>query len=232
MSTVGAYLRRWCYTAQRPKKQAVEQQPGRIQRWLAEEYPAIERRAKAEGAEIHWCDESGLRTDANYARSYAPKGQTPVIRQVARRGRTNLVSTVSNRGKLRFMVYDDSMHADTFIEFLRRLLKTARNHQDDKKIFLILDNLRVHHAKKVRQWVENEKRKEKIELFFLPPYAPQYNPDEFLNNDVKQNVNRKRIPRNSEELKENLRAYLKRIQRMPEHIRSLFRAPTVRYAAG
>ena len=98
-----------------------------------------------------------------------------------------------------------------------------------KKIFLILDNLRVHHSKKVQKWVK--KHKKKISLFFLPPYAPQYNPDEYLNNDLKRNVNRKHIPLTKPELQSNLRSYLKTLQNKPNHIKKLFEADDVKYAA-
>ena len=135
-----------------------------------------------------------------------------------------MVSTVSNNGKLRFMLYEETLKQDVFIEFLRRLVKYSK-----KKIFLILDNLRVHHSKKVQKWVK--KHKKKILLFFLPPYAPQYNPYEYLNNDLKRNVNRKHIPLTKSELQSNLRSYLKTLQNKPNHIKKLFEADDVKYAA-
>lgn len=224
LTTVGGYLRRWGFTPQKPAKRAYEQQPEMIKKWLDEEYPAIALRAKAQKAEIYWGDEAGLRSDCQYGRSFSPKGQTPVINYSGGRFSTSMISAVTNRGKLRFMVYSGSLKTGTFIAFLRRLLQGAKG-----KIFLLLDNLKVHHARKVRQWVK--KHKDQIALFFLPPYAPQYNPDEFLNNDVKQNANKRRIPRNREELNGNLRSYLRSIQKKNAHIKNLFDAPTVRYAA-
>ena len=224
LSTVGGYLKRWGFTPQRPAKRAYEQQPEVIKKWLDEEYPAIVLRAKAQRAEIYWGDETGLRSDCQYSRSYSPKGQTPVIDYSARRFSTNMISAITNRGKLRFMVYGGSLKTDVFIVFLRRLIQGAKG-----KVFLIVDNLRVHHAKKTRQWAK--KHEDKIELYFLPPYAPQYNPDEFLNNDVKQSVNKRRIPKNKEELVGNLRSYMRSIQKKRDHIKNLFKAPTIRYAA-
>ncbi|KMP11225.1 hypothetical protein UZ36_05200 [Candidatus Nitromaritima sp. SCGC AAA799-C22] len=224
LNTVSDYLRRWGFTAQRPAKRAYEQQPERIQKWLDVEYPAIARRAKAERAEIHWGDEAGLRSDCQYAGSFAPKGKTPVADYSGKRFSTSMISTVTNRGAMRFMVYSGGLKADIFIVFLRRLIKGAK-----RKTFLILDNPRVHHAKKTRQWVE--KNKDKIELFFLPPHAPQYNPDEFLNNAVKQNVNKRRIPKNKAELDQNLRSYLRSMQKKTDSVKNLFKAETVKYAA-
>ena len=135
-----------------------------------------------------------------------------------------MASTVTNNGKLRFMLYEDTLDSKMFIEFLRRLVKYST-----KKIFLILDNLRVHHSKIVQSWVK--KHKKKIVLFFLPPYAPQYNPDEYLNNDLKRTVNRKHIPLDKNELKSNLRSRLRCIQHNPRHVQNYFQAKLVKYAA-
>jgi transposase len=224
VSTVGYYLRRWGFTAQKPARRAIERDDARVLRWLGEEYPGIAARARREGAEIHWGDETALVSGPAQARSYAPRGKTPVVKTAAQRFSASMISSVTNRGKLRFMVYDGAMRADTFIAFLRRLIRDA-----GRKVFLIVDNLRVHHARKVKAWVG--RHRDRIELFYLPPYAPEHNPDEFLNNDVKRNANSKRIPGNAEEMKQNLRSYMKSVQRRPQRIMSYFRAETVKYAA-
>ncbi len=170
-STVGAYLRSWGYTAQKPLRRSYQQQPHRIEKWLKEEYPAIAKRAKTEDAEIQWGDEAGVCSTCQVIKTYAPKGKTPVLQQPGRRFSMSMISTVTNKSALKFMVYDGGLNVAIFLKFLSRLIR----HQK-RKIFLILDNLKVHHAKKVQSWVE--KHRESIELFFLPSYAPEYNPDE------------------------------------------------------
>lgn len=180
--TVGEYLKRWGYTPQRPLKRAYQQNPKAVQCWLDEEYPLIAQRAKAEKAEIQWADETGVRSDNHGGRSFAPTGKTPVRLVSGSRFSTNMISSVTNRGKLRFMLYKESMTAQVFIRFLDRLVRGSKG----KKIFLILDNLRVHHSKKVAAWVAA--REDQIELFFLPAYAPELNPDEYLNGDLKQQL--------------------------------------------
>jgi len=174
--TVGEYLKRWGFTPQKPLRRAYKQNPKAINKWLNSKYPAIAIRAKKERAEIHWGDETGLCNDSYYGRSYAPKGQTPAIRLHPRCKRVNLISTVTNQGKVRFMVYENKMNSDTLIKFMKRLIKESA-----RKIFLVLDNLKVHHSYIVRDWVE--KHKEQIEIFFLPSYSPELNPDEYLNCD-------------------------------------------------
>ncbi|MBK6866517.1 MAG: IS630 family transposase [Burkholderiales bacterium] len=182
---VGLYLRRWGFTPQKPIQRAYEQQPAAVQRWLDEQYPAIEHRAKAEGAEIHWADETGLRSDDVRGRSYAPMGQTPEIRVNQRREGLSIISSVTNRGKVRFKVFEGAMNAAILIDFMKRLVQEAKK-ANTGKVFLVLDNLKVHHAKLVKAWLQENK--EHIEVFYLPSYSPELNPDEMLNANLKAAV--------------------------------------------
>jgi transposase len=169
LSTLGYYLARWGFSVQRPVKRAYKQDEAKITEWVDVEFPGISERAKEEKAEIFFGDEVGIQNTANYAKGYAPIGKTPVVRVESKRFKVNMISAVSARGKLRFMIYKSNMNSGTLIDFMRRLEKDTT-----KKVFLILDRLRVHHSKKVRIWLE--KHKAEIEVFFLPPYAPEYNP--------------------------------------------------------
>ena len=175
--TMGKYLLRWNFSPQRPVKRAYEQQPKAVQRWLDEEYPKIQKRAQQEHGEIHWGDETSFRNDHHYGRGYSPKGKTPVVRLSAKRVSSNMISSITNQGKVRFMIYDKNMNAQVLIKFLKRLIKVSNS-----KIFLILDNLRVHHANLVREWLEG--KEDKLEIFFLPSHSPELNSDEYLNNDI------------------------------------------------
>ncbi len=176
--TVGEYLHRWGFTPQKPKERAYEQNPIAVKRWLDEEYPSIVQRAKEEGAEIHWCDETGVRSDECAGRGYAPKECTPVIRLNAARKSVNMISAITNQGKVRFMVYKETMNAKLFVKFVERLIKDA-----GRKVFLVLDNLRVHHGKLVEKWLESHR--ELVEIFYLPSYSPKLNPDVYLNCELK-----------------------------------------------
>jgi len=223
--TVRLYLSRWGFTPQRPIKKAYEQQDKAVQRWLETDYPAIVKRAKKEGAEISWGDETGVSSSEHRPRGYAPKGQTPVlISSKASRTRVNLISTVNNRGELRFMSYKGSMNAQVLIRFLRQLIKHA-----SQKVYLILDNLRVHHSKKVKHWLKD--RSNQIELFFLPSYSPELNPDEYLNGDLKSEMNRRAPTRSEEEMRKKVRSCLCSLQKQPERVKAYFRHPKIAYAA-
>jgi len=221
--TVGDYLKRWGFTPQKPIRRAYEQQPLKVQKWLTEEYPDIKSRAKREDAEIQWCDETGFSSEDHRGRGYSPKGITPVTYVTGSRFSTSMISSIDNQGKMRWMVYKGAMHIDLFIKFLERLIKDS-----ERKIFLITDNLRVHHAKKVSQWVE--KHRDKIELFFLPAYSPELNPDEYVNNDVKANVKRKPSPKSQEELQDSVRSYMRSLQWNKSKVARFFDHDKVRYA--
>ena len=222
--TVGEYLKRWGYTPQKPLRCAYEQNPKAVQKWMEEEYPSIQAKAKEEKAEIHWGDETGLRNDSQHGRSYAPRGKTPAMLIPAKRERINLISTVTNQGKVRFMVYQNTMNADTHIKFLKRLIKDA-----GRKVFLILDNLRVHHSKVVKEWLANHN--DKIEVFFLPSYSPELNPDEYLNCDLKAGVHSGIPARTCSQLKTKTISHLRMIQKRADRVKKYFHHPKIAYAA-
>lgn len=224
VTTVGDYLRKWGYTPQKPKKRAYEQSPKAVEKWLNESYPTIKQRAKEEDAQIEWCDETGVKNQCNHGRSYAPKGKTPVKSSMSKRFSANMISTVNNQGRVQFMIYKDNMNSELFIRFLEQLIKAA-----DKKVFLILDNLKVHHSQPVKDWVEENK--EKIELFFLPSYSPERNPDEYLNCDLKQGLSNKKSPKDQQQLIYNVLSHMNMLQHNPERVKKYFNHKDIQYAA-
>ncbi len=221
---VGVYLARWGFTPQKPMRKAYEQSPAAVKKWLEQDYPTIAARAKAEGAEIHWGDESGLRSDDVRGRSYAPVGQTPVVRVNAKRQGLSVISTVTNKGQMRWKIFDGALNSDILIDFLRRLIKGA-----GRKLFLILDNLRVHHSKPVKAWLADHK--DEIEVFYLPSYSPELNPDEMANADLKQAVTKLAPARTKLQLVKATARHLRSVQRQPQRIMKYFEHEPIRYAA-
>jgi len=222
--TVGRYLVRWGFTPQKPLRRAFEQNPESVRRWLEEEYPAVRKRAKREGAELHWGDEMGLRSDHQAGRSWGLKGRTPVVPGTGQRFGCNMLSTVTNRGKLSFMVFKERFRAEVFVDFMKRLARQAEG-----KVFLIVDGHPVHRSRKVRQWLKANAHR--IRLFFLPGYSPELNPDEVLNQDVKTNAVGRRRARTQTELMTHVRGYLRSRQKQPCIVKSYFAEKHVRYAA-
>ena len=222
--TMGDYLQKWGYTPQKPAKRAYEQSAPQVKQWVEEQYPQIKQRAIEENAEIHWGDETGIRNDCQHGRSYSPKGKTPVRKLQAKRITLNMISSITNQGKVRFMIYRDTMNSKRFISFLKRLIQGS-----ERKIFLIVDNLKVHHSKPVHEWVAQNS--DEIELFYLPSYSPERNPDEYLNGDMKRSISNKPAPKNAGQLEKNVRSHLKLLQRNPNRAKSYFQHENIKYAS-
>jgi transposase len=222
--TVGKYLSLWGFTPQKPLKKAYEQNPGKVRKWLEEDYPAIKARARQEDAEIYWGDETGIRNDAQHDRGYAPKGKTPVVLLNAKRESTNMISAINNQGKVRFHIYDGSMNADVLIDFMKRLIRDS-----NRKMFLVLDNLRVHHTRVVKAWLDENK--DEIAVFYLPAYSPELNPDEYLNCDLKAGVHSGKPARSKEALKKKVRSHMHMLQKRPGRVKKYFRHRCIKYAA-
>jgi transposase len=222
--TVGEYLRRWGFTPQKPVRKAYKQDPEAVAEWLEETYPEIERRAAQEGGEIHWGDETGVRSTCQHSRGYARPGETPELIVPGSRFSVNMISTLTNSGKVRWMIYTGKMNAALFIVFLTRLIAGA-----SKKLFLIVDHLSVHEAAAVQEWLSD--KTDRIEVFYLPKYAPERNPDEYLNCDVKGNINTDGLPQDREELQGKLRRFMQRLAKLPARVASYFEHKYIQYAA-
>lgn len=222
--TVGEYLKRWGGTPQKPVKRAYQRNDVAVQNWLENKFPDIKKQAKAEGADIFWGDETGIRNDDSKGRSYSPKGKTPVQKVNPVPEKINMVSAISNQGKVHFMFYKDIMTVQKLIEFMERIISC-----NERKVFLILDNLRVHHSKLLDDFLHEHAAF--IKVFHLPSYSPDLNPDEYLNRDLKSNLNNKPLGRAKGKIEEHAKAYMDDVSRNPDHIAKLFHAESVLYVS-
>ena len=223
--TMGLYLKRWGFTPQKPLKKAYEQNPKKVKAWMEQEYPQIAAAAKSEGAEIYWGDQTGVNNQPNAPRGYAPRGQTPVVRQMAKRFGSSVMSAVSNRGSARWMVYKGALNAALLIRFLERLVRSMKG----RKVYLILDNLKVHHSKPVKAWLEE--RREAIAVHYLPSYSPELNPDEHLNRALKSKLGQLPAAKDERGLQKQIIGQMRSCQMQPERIRSFFTSTSTQYAA-
>jgi transposase len=223
--TVGEYLKRWGYTDKVPRRHARDQDPEEVYEWLDETYPAIEERAAREDAEIHWCDETGAAADEQPRKGYSRKGHPAYMEVPGPHIRMNLVATITNEGAVHFLAYKETMTAALFITFLEELLR-----QTARKVFLILDRLPAHEAAAVERWVAEHA--DRIELFWLPKYAPELNADEYLNNDLKGSINAEGLPHSIDDLRSRIERFMNRLLHLPERVRNYFQHPFVQYAAG
>ncbi len=220
--TVGRILTKLGMSPQRPLYRSWKQDPERVERWKREEYPAIRARAAADGATILFADEASVRTDYHAGTTWAPVGQTPVVISSAVRHSVKIVSAVGQRGELSFQVHEGSMNAERFIEFLHSIL-----HDVDTPVFLVVDGSSVHKEKIVEEYVASTHGR--LELFFLPPYSPELNPDEWVNKNVKHDRIARAVPMTREDLREVALEALERLKKCPGIVQGFFGDPKLRY---
>lgn len=209
---------------QRPLWRAYQRDPKAVERWLKEEFPAIQKAAKRAKGEVWFADEAGVRSDAHSGTTWAPIGQTPIVATTGARFGLNVISAVNRRGALRFMCVEGKVNADIFIDFLKRLVADAGH-----PVFLIVDGHPIHKAVKTRKFVES--LGDQLKLFFLPGYSPDLNPDELVWNNLKNQGTGKRVITGPDQLKKLIVGHLRHMQKTPRLIQSFYRTPTTEYAA-
>jgi transposase len=220
---MGKVLRRMGFNFQRPDKRAIEADPEAMREWVEETYPALRERARGEGSVILFGDQVGVGSDQLSGRTWGRKGQTPTVARTGNRFGLSAMSTISTRGDLHFTVLRDKFNAEAFISFLDRLLG-----QFEEKISLVVDGHSGHRAKSVREWVAE--RPDRIELHFLPAYAPHLNPDELVNADLKRTL-ADQVITDRVQMERVVRSFFHRVQKLPAHVLGYFRAPHTRYAS-
>ena len=221
---VGRYLKAWGYTPQKPIAKAFEQKDEKVEEWLGKEYPSIKRKARKEKATIYWGDETGMRSDHQAGKSYAPAGETPVVKKTGQRFSMNTISALSNKGHLQFMVMKSGFNSEVFMSFMEKLIKKSR-----RKIIFIVDGHPAHKTNKVKDWVKANKKR--IELFYLPAYSPELNPDKYLNQDIKTNIVGKKRAINKNQLKKNVVTFMNKRKNNSKQVKKYFHEKHVRYAA-
>jgi len=224
--SVGRLLGKLGLSPQRPLWRAYQQNLGAVERWKSEEYPAIRAEAAAVRATIYFGDEAGVRTDFHAGTTWAPVGQTPVVRTTGVRYSVNLISAVTAQGALRFSTYEGKFEAPIFITFCKRLM-----HDTSGPVFLIVDGHPVHRSNAVRQFVASTQGH--LRLFHFPAYSPELNPDEWVWKNVKADrIGRAGIAKAPKgHLRYKVVAALHRLQKLPHLIRGFFLDPSLRYIA-
>ena len=223
LPSIGHLLTSLDITPQKPLRRAYERDEAEVKRWKEEKYPELRKRAKRLGAEIFFLDEVGVRSDSSLGRSYGLKGKTPVVKTSGQRQKINAISAVNAKGAFWYNVYSGMLTAVLFVVMLKDLMKGRR-----KPVLLVVDGLSVHKAKVVAKYVQSTNGR--LELHFLPPYAPDLNPDEFAWSHLKQNGTSKKPLHKNEALRERISNDLAAIKRDKKLVRSFFMAPSVSYA--
>jgi transposase len=219
---VGKILKMLGFSPQRPVFRALERNPELRRIWAEETFPAIKKRADEEGAKIYFADEAAARTDHHGGTTWAPVGQTPVVEHLVARETIGMISAISMRGEIHWMVHTESVDSEVFTAYLGYLIQDVEG-----KIFLIADRARYHTSKVTAAWLSEHK--DRIEMFFLPSYSPDMNPDEWVWKNVKHDNIYRVVPQKPGQLFEIARQALRTLRETPEKIRGFFSDPDLAY---
>lgn len=224
--SVGRLLGQLGLSCQRPLFRASEQDSGKVKQWRDNDYPLIRQMAREANAEILFLDESSIRSDYHSGTTWAKRGQTPVVRSTAKRDKVNMISAISPRGEMRFMVFEGKLDSAQFIDFLQRLITHV-----ERSVFLVVDGHPVHKSRIVKTWLNRiNAERDRLRLFFLPPYSPELNPDELVWNHVKHHGVGRAAYSPDKALRRLIHRRLSSLQRRPALIRSFFQHPDTQYA--
>jgi transposase len=222
LTSVGKLLASLNITPQKPLRRAYERDPAAVARWEKETYPHLKRRAKRLGAKIFFSDEAGFQSDPVLGRTYGLKGQTPVVTTSGQRQSLNVISAVNARGEFWAVTYTGKLNAESFVVFLQNFVSSQSG-----KIFLVVDGHPAHKANAVKSYIQSLKGR--LELHFLPPYAPDLNPDEFVWSYMKNNGVSKKPLKKNESLQSRIDQDLNGIKDNRKLVQSFFQAKSVAY---
>lgn len=224
LPSIGRLLAQLGFTCQKPLYKAIQKDESLINEWLKNVFPKIKKRANSEGAEIFFGDAAHIRSDHHASKTWGLKGKTPIVQSTGARFSFSLISAITSKGQMRFMVTEGGVDSQVFIDFLKRLVTGSKT-----KIFLIVDNGPSHISKKTNEFVKSISNK--LELFFLPPYSPELNPDELVWNHLKNHTVGRSTVTDKQDFKKQVTKSMKSLQKKPEKIRSFFGKDTLKYAA-
>jgi transposase len=222
VTAVGRLLAELDITPQKPLRRAYERDPVAIARWTTTVFPRLRARAQRVGAKVFFLDEAGVRSDQVLGRTWGLRGQTPEVPTSGRRQSVNAISAVNARGEFWYEIYTERLNAVRFVELLTHFMRGRKS-----PVFLVVDGHPAHIAKVVAQYVQ--RLAGRLELHFLPGYAPELNPDEFVWNHLKRQGVSKTPLRKDESLRSRVQADLAKIKSLPALVRSFFHAPSVAY---
>lgn len=223
LTAVGRLLASLNITPQKPLRRAYERDPVAVALWEKETYPQLRKRAKRLGASIFFSDEAGFQSDPVLGRTYGLKGQTPVVRTSGQRQSLNVISAVNARGEFWAVTYTGKLNAESFVLFLHNFVESQSG-----RIILVVDGHPAHKASAVKNYIKSLKGR--LELHFLPPYAPDLNPDEFVWSHMKTNGVSKKPLKTNESLQSRIDHDLNGIKANPKLVKSFFEAKSVIYA--
>lgn len=224
ITSVGELLHRLNLTPQKPLRRAYERDEEAVKHWVKNVYPKVKKYAKKTGAEIFWLDEASIRSDDPLQRTWGEKGKTPVVKTSGQRQSINAISALSNKGGFWYHIYNGKFTADKCVECFKDFQRSQR-----RPVILIVDGHPVHKSKKVLDYVESQDGN--LEMVFLPPYAPDLNPDELVWNHMRNIGTSKKPLKEGESLMNRAHRDLQSIKENKKLVKSFFQESTVLFAA-
>lgn len=224
LPSIGRLLAQLGFTCQKPLYKAIQKNESLVKEWLRKIFPRIKRRAGLENADIYFGDAAHIRSDHHAGKTWGRRGETPVVKSSGARFGFSLLSAITSKGAMRFMIKEGSVNSTVFIEFLKRLILGSK-----KKVFLIVDGGSSHVSKMTKAYVESVSNQ--LELFYLPPYSPELNPDELVWNHLKNHTVGRSTVIDKKDFKRKVTGSMRSLQKNPEKIKSFFGKKTLKYAA-
>ena len=222
VTAVGALLAKLGLTPQKPLQRAYQRDPQAIEQWQRKTYPAIARRAKAQGAHVFFWDESGFRADTVHGKTWGVRGHTPVVHRPGQRQSISAASAVNAKGAFWFCTYSGALDGELFVVLLKKMMRHRK-----KPVHLVIDSLPAHKKAIVGEYVQSTHGK--LTLHFLPGYAPDLNPDELVWSHVKRTGAARRPLQKGEKLRDRIEEQLADVQKNPRLVHSFFKIPSVAY---
>ena len=213
--TIWRRLREAGLTYQKPERKYFEADEAKRQKWIEEELPHIIEIVKQYRAILYFEDESNISMTALLGKTWAPRGKTPVQRVTGNRGGISVMSAISKRGDLIFTLLEKRIASDEIIHFLKQILQ----HHKRRHIVVVMDQARPHTSKKTKAFIESQKR---LHVFYLPPYSPDWNPDEKVWNHLKHEELKGHQAKTKEEMRELVQQKLTKMSKNPRQLRGIF----------
>ncbi len=224
LASIGALLARLGLTPQKPLQRAYQRDEQAVALWVQETYPAIARQAKQNKADVFFWDESGFRADAVHGKTWAAKGQTPVVHRPGQRQSISAASAVNSKGAFWFETYEGALTGELFVTLLQNMMAERK-----RPVHLVVDGLPAHKKAVVKQYVASTQGR--LTLHFLPGYAPDLNPDELVWSHAKRTGVARDPLQKGEKLRDRVDAKLQSVADDPSLVRSFFGHPSVAYVS-
>ena len=213
--TLWRRLREAGLTYQKPERRYYEACEKEREDWLKNQLPEILSTVKKYKAILYFEDESNISLTALLGKTWAPRGKTPIQKVTGKRGGISAMSAISKRGTLIFTLHEKRIASNEIIHFLDQILK----HHKKRHIVVVMDQAPPHTSKKTRNYIAKQKR---LHVFYLPPYSPDWNPDEQVWNHLKHQELKGHQAKTKEEIKQLAENKLTKMANDSHTLRGIF----------